>query len=275
MVSPALPTAADAIIEVQSWINDLGVRKAFKIVGMVLLYSGPRQTIVAAFPAYNRNYRRAAEKSGAKLRRHTIIDQTEVGQRLGRYDGKNNLYGYFLNIYGADQDADGRFVYEKHAYAVMAYASEKLVQIAKGDVETLVCGADLKIGIFFTVELPALLKNPKVISINGVSADRLRKIYFSGRPDAAYQTFRKVCQGELALARKRVAAAKTKKAKAALREEYELGRAYFVMERREAIAALVVIPSPSVVTSASAPMPPAFIVTASHSHSHSGGVRLH
>src|SRR6185312_686204 len=112
-------------------------------------------------------------------------------------------------------DADGMPLAVKYANAVMAYASEVFMGVAKGDVETLVCGAALN-GIFYTFELPALLKNPKVTSINGVDADRLRKIYFSGKPDAAYQTFRKVCQGELALARKRMEAAKTKKAKAVL-----------------------------------------------------------
>lgn len=72
MVSPALPTAADAIIEVQSWISDLGVRKAFKIVGRVLLYSGPRESIAAAFPRSKRNHPRALVTAGAKKRKHTV-----------------------------------------------------------------------------------------------------------------------------------------------------------------------------------------------------------
>lgn len=270
MVSPT-PTAADVIIDVQSWINGLGVRAAFKVVGKLLLYSGPRKSIAAAYKGFDRNHARAKAKAASRSRRYTLIDYTEAGKRLAKYHGGKSLYQYFEGIYGRATDSAGNLIFEKQASAVWAYASEILMQVAKGDVETLICGASFD-SISYVVEMPALLKNPKIKSINGVDADKLRKTFFSGQPDAAYETFRKLCQGELALARKRAAAAKSKAVKATLQEEYEIGRAFFLMERRETISAKMSASVPAavsghLVTAPVAPIPPAFVIGSSHSHS--------
>lgn len=51
--------------------------------------------------------------------------------------------------------------------AVWKVASERFVEHAQGDVTAFVDGAD-KRSVFLTAELPELLNNPKVSSINGI-----------------------------------------------------------------------------------------------------------
>src|SRR5690348_7615209 len=97
------PTSAEVILEIQSWINDLGIRAAFKIAGKLLLYSGPRATIFAAYPDLDRNHDRACTRAASK--KYGVIDQTEVGLRLNSYAG-TNIYFHFRKIYDNKTDAD-------------------------------------------------------------------------------------------------------------------------------------------------------------------------
>ncbi|MDE1900606.1 MAG: hypothetical protein KGI37_03040 [Alphaproteobacteria bacterium] len=248
---PHRPTDADIIPAVQAWINEKGVEDAFKIIGKLLLYSGPRRSVSNAFMGLERNHPRASWMDDAQ---YTIIDRTYIGRRLDNFVAKKNIYTYLEGIYANEKDENGRLLYERYATAVMMFASVVLVSVAKGDVETRVCGADER-GIFYTKELPALMANKKISSINGVSIERLRAIYYSEAKDATYQTFRKICQGEAALARSRRNSAATKKNAEDLQEEYEVSRAFFIAERKETIKAIQT-PSPKISDEAM-PLPPA------------------
>lgn len=225
------PTDADIIPIVQLWINEKGIEEAFKIVGKLLLYSGPRSSIANAFIRFDKNHPRA---SWADEKRYAIIDKTYIGKKLDSFHAGQNLYTYLSDIYGNEKDQNGRLLYEQYATAVMSFASVALVSVAKGDVETLVSGADER-GVFYTRELPALMANKNVRSINGVDAEKLRTIYLSGKEDATYQTFHKICQSEAALARSRRKDAKTDEERTQLQDEYETIRAFFIAERRETV----------------------------------------
>ena len=266
------PTAAHVISEVQSWIDELGVREAFKIVGTLLCYSGPPKHFTEKyFAKYGtksiRNHDRVCARSKQNESAYTLIDHTEICHRLNRYKG-GDVYAFFNAIYGSQKDENGVSLYERYATEVMSFASAALMQVAEGDVETLVCGASLE-GVFFKTELPVLMANLEVTSINGVDADRLRKIFFSGRKDAAYLTFRKICQGELALARRRIVEATSEAERKNLRIGYRMSRAFFIFERQDAINRGFIYASPSM----DAPLPPAYQIHASHRQRH--GARLH
>jgi hypothetical protein len=83
--------------------------------------------------------------------------------------------------------------------ALWEEASEKYAQGASGDVSTRIVGAE-DTSVFRKVELPTLLDNDKVTSINGVPRDELRQQY-AADPEAAYA---KVRDGELDRSREHV-----------------------------------------------------------------------
>ena len=74
----------------------------------------------------------------------------------------------------------------------MAFASREFIRAVSGDVETAVCGADEK-GIFFTVELPELVDNKAINSVNGLPTDMVREVYAL----SPYEAFRLICVAEL------------------------------------------------------------------------------
>jgi hypothetical protein len=264
--APTLPTAADAIMAVQDMVRTIGVRAAFKVTGQVLLYSGPPSKIFSAYMAkYGKrpelNHKRAL-KMVATSKKYAVIDNTEAGKRLIEYESGKTLYQYFESFYGDTKDGAGQLLFVKHATAVWAYASEFFMQAAKGNVETCIAGAGTN-SVSYLYEIPALMKNVKVTSINDIPISVFQKIYFSGASDAHYQTFQKICQAEVAQARKRMLTARSLKRKVALRESYQSCRALFVLEREDTIAAAKPVSTPLPHTAAS-PIPSAFVIAGSH-----------
>lgn len=79
----------------------------------------------------------------------------------------------------------------------LTWASKRFAQNASGNVKTFVCGARPK-GVFRRTELPTLLRNRKVTSINGIDRNTLAKMH-KASPDRAY---RAVCLAELRQARR-------------------------------------------------------------------------
>ncbi len=165
---------------------------AFKIDGKVVLYSGPRELIWKALKHLNfvSNHERVLEQ--IKSSDDGVIDITEIGSFLGEFD--ETASGEYLDIYA---------YYEHHfkpgdpraaecADKVMRFASEAFIEAISGDVLTAVCGAGLD-KIFFQVELPGLIRNKNITSVNGLPIEAIREFYIIN----PYEAFKLVCLSEL------------------------------------------------------------------------------
>jgi len=78
----------------------------------------------------------------------------------------------------------------------MGLVSAAFIFTCEGNVDTLVSGAS-PTKVFYLFELPALMANDKITSINNVPKTEFLKIYNSDKQDAAYQTHRKICETEI------------------------------------------------------------------------------
>lgn len=187
------PTAATVISELKKLIATHGVQ-AFETNGRVLLYSGPERWIrrlIAAAKNHERTLTQAWDKGFPPL---TFIDQTPAGKKLNKYDGGQSVYAYFEGIYGELSDEA-----PYHADKVMRFASREFAKACYGHVETAVCGAGLN-RVFFEVELPELMRNDRVKTINDVPLQKIKDIYFT---QGAYVAYREICKAELDMLQKR------------------------------------------------------------------------
>ena len=141
--------------------------------GRAVVYSGDN----------GKNHSRALEYKG------TIpLDRTEAGKKLnGVYERNAKRYPYPKDLVKREQMSN----------QIMSVASKRYAQNAKGDVKTFVCGARPN-SVFRKTELPTLLKNKNVTSINGIDRNTLAKMHKTN-PDRAY---RAVCLAELRQDRK-------------------------------------------------------------------------
>ncbi len=83
-------------------------------------------------------------------------------------------------------------------------ASRNYASCAEGDVRTYVVGGKAA-GTFRQVELPALLENPKVSSINGVPREELKKLYDADPSVEKLVVLNRICEAELVQDARRVA----------------------------------------------------------------------
>lgn len=118
-------------------------RESFKSHGRALLYSGGFQFEDDTF-LFN-NWVEAERRADSKKK--VPIQHTEGGRKLDNPD-RRPLYGRHL------------------VFLLWKAASQKYVREIEGDVQTLVCCSNFY-STFRTVELPELLVNKKVDSING------------------------------------------------------------------------------------------------------------
>ena len=112
------------------------------------------------------------------------IDRTFAGKKLA---GINERYRQRFGLLEGDRRSN----------KVWTLASKRYAQNARGSVKTFVCGSRPN-SVFRKTELPTLLKNQKVTSINGIDRNTLAKMHKSN-PDRAY---RAVCLAELRQDRK-------------------------------------------------------------------------
>ncbi len=191
------PASGD-VIDVIKELMALHGTKAFETNGHVQLYSGPEQFIKRALTIINNRGRafKQAEYNNAKL-----IDQTPVGKHLDPYKNGKDIYAYFVDIYGARTP---KSFY--HADKVMRFTSHAFTKACYGHVETAVCGAGLN-RIFFEVELPELVRNNRIETINDIPMQRIRDIYYT---QGAYIASREICKAELLLLQNRTATKKGK-----------------------------------------------------------------
>lgn len=180
-----LPTSADVIAVVKELMLLHGA-EAFETNGRVQLYSGPERFIKAALGVINNRARalKQAEANDAK-----VIDHTIVGKRLDPYENGKDVYAYFIDIYGYGPEA------EYHADKVMRFASREFAKACHGHVETAVCGSGLD-RVFFEVELPELIRNARIKTINDIPMQRIRDIF---NTQGAYVAAREICKAELSL----------------------------------------------------------------------------
>ena len=150
-----------------------------------------------------------------------MLDHTEAGKFTESYDvgPKNeglNIYAYYFEHFGL-----GSQKAIDCANEVMAFVSLEFIKAAHGDVETAVCGAD-EANIFFRIELPALVENLNIKTINGISMDMVREFYIVSPCEA----FRLICLSELQLMRKED------------RAEYQQRHKFFAFERNATRSAM-------------------------------------
>lgn len=196
---------------------------AFRHNGRVQLYSGPKKIISAALLLLKNDLNHARAFKQAARKTAQIIDKTAPCIFVNEYDvdpsGKEiNIYDYYNEHYSKDPARAAAAANE-----VMAFVSEEFIKAAYGEVETAVCGADTN-NIFYRVELPALVANKKVTSINGLPMDMVRDIFVLD----PYEAFRVVCIAELHEAKEHA----QKTGNADDMADYKMRRNFFLEERK-------------------------------------------
>jgi len=202
-----LPTAYDVIRVIKKMIAEEGVA-VFETNGRIQLYSGPLNFITNALDVID-NHDRAIIQAGENT---TLIEQTPAGRKLDRYEYHRGIYEYFKSVYGPRSP---KAYY--HADKVMRFASREFAKACYGNVETSVCGAGLD-RVFFEAELPELIKNQRIETINDVPMQRIREIY---QTQGAYVAYREICKAELNLSRKKVEESNTPENREDLRDRLQ------------------------------------------------------
>jgi hypothetical protein len=228
-----LPIAEDIIALVEVLIAKLGP-DAFNIDGRVQLYSGPRAVIAAALHFLARNQDRAFDQAARNSA--ALIDTSEIGKHLGQYDGVG-IYEYFEQQYRATYGVDSPEAFAE-ADKVMRFASRSFIQAAFGHVATAVCGADTN-RIFFADELPELVKNKEIETVNSLPAQMVRDFYAID----PYEAFRLICLSELLEARRYMKSATTPAERDKAKQDYKERLQFFMLERKETIKNLSTTPA--------------------------------
>jgi len=166
-----LPTSGKIINEIKTLIKQKG-SILFETNGYALFYSGPEK-FISNFLGYIQNHERSFYQKNYNKYNLKRIDETIIGKYVGNYNSKN-IYEYFELFYGKRTKES---IY--HADRVMRFVSREFAKSCYGHIETVVCGASLN-KIFFEVELPELIKNKKIKTINGLPMKKnSRYILFS------------------------------------------------------------------------------------------------
>jgi hypothetical protein len=186
---PKKPTSFDVINVIKDVIKTHGIN-ALQVRGRVQLYSGPLNFITEALKVIDNHDRAFDHAAGVPA----LIDDSIIGQKLGDYDHGQDIYEYFKRIYG--NNSPEAF---KNADKVMRFASREFAKACSGHIETHVCGAGID-KVFFEVELPELIRNGRVETINDIPMRRIKDLYLT---QGAYIAYREVCKGELRLAQAR------------------------------------------------------------------------
>ncbi|MGE0108827.1 MAG: hypothetical protein AB7S81_03545 [Bdellovibrionales bacterium] len=193
MAQQVSPTAGTVISAVKILITESGLC-AFECGGRTLLYSGPEREIRRSLRILGNHDRAFAQTHDLPVLPLKMIDQTKVGRWLDKLDAGRGIYTFFSFVYNKDPEK-ARF----HADQVMRFVSREFAKTCYGDIETAVCGADLN-NVFFEVELPELIRNDKIKTINKLPMQRIRDIYLT---QGAYVAHREICKAELQLLKDR------------------------------------------------------------------------
>lgn len=256
-----------ALWQVDRWINDVGIDEAFKIVGTILIYSGPRHSVMRAAPACGINHERAYDAFSVK--HNSLLDETHLGKKtFPSYRNSGlNIYDLFLaEAFAPYKDKEGKINLDPEsigylkveanyvADSVMRYISKKFANLARGEVETCVCGAAFN-RVFYELELRTLMKNDKITKINGVPKANLKAIFDSGDKNAVYNTYTAICLAELEMIYNRAINSKDIGMKNFWMDDYHGRKKFFELEQAETginpVATLPPRPATPAVASAS------------------------
>ena len=230
------PTASDFINLFEKLLGFFGP-SAFDIIDFGLLHSGPRFSILKELFGKNKASLERAKKKRANI---AIAERTAKrthafrleDMRPGKVLEAATIYQFFQDAYAPDHDAGSR-----EADKVWIYLSRKFTQALSGTVETAVCGAD-KDRVFRMIELPELMANSKVKTINSIPWKTVSDLYKSHPVDGPEKAFNLICRSELRLALRRARDEKTSEAI----EDYYYRRTYYRLEQRDAMIAKGVTP---------------------------------
>jgi hypothetical protein len=153
----------------------------------------------AVFYSGGANYFRAYEYANQK--RAVTVERTSAGRALFTLKPLNRNTN---NVYTRNPLTANR-----HADRISTITSWRFAKTASGDVKTFVCGARHN-SVFRKTELPTLLRNKKVTSINGIDRNTLAKMH----KDNPNRAFRAVCLAELRQDRKEAMRTKDKELRA-------------------------------------------------------------
>jgi hypothetical protein len=159
--------------------------------GATLLYSGQIGTSGLPQNAFVKSGE-LARKLALENKQISIIDQTSVGKFLQIDEGpgyvNEKLLAKLNELFQRNQDQINAYLYgsrdangNRAANGIWDLLSARFVQRASGNVITLTGGAR-RDGVFAQVELPQLLRNPAVTSIDGIPTAELRRL----APDQAF-----------------------------------------------------------------------------------------
>lgn len=206
-----LPESYNAVLHYKRLIKRLGATQAFRGAFEALLYTGPRPHIddtlnnkSSLLITNRKNHSKAvylADHYG-----YSLLERTPVGQAIEDYQretiaGKTTKISLYTALEKtAAKHASGakniKEIAQRQFDIVMGFVSAAFIFCCEGNVDTLVSGAN-PTKVFYLFELPALMANPKITSINGVPKTKFLETYDSGKTDATYQTYRMICTTEI------------------------------------------------------------------------------
>jgi hypothetical protein len=215
-----------AVQDAKAKIKTMGIKQAFRLAGMQLVFSGPRRhiqnKICKPLDILN-NTKRCRQY--AKSQEHTLLDTAKMGKWV-KYYKKYGVYPFIEKPFGGRKGGS-----KAQTDFYMGCISVAMILSKQGDVESFFTGADWRsVGLIY--ELPALMVNTKIKNINGRSADELREIYYSGAPDAVYKTFQTICEDEQALTLQRMKSPNKHKRRLA-RRDFEAQCKFFELEQED------------------------------------------
>jgi len=222
------PTAKSFIAEFERIYGLLGPG-TFPFLGLVQLHSGPWDNILEEiFGISHTALKKAKEeisnyaiaKRQAKRVSAVRLEDTKPGKALEARD----IYRFFKGHYPDPAES------KREADKVWAHVSRRFIQALDGDVVTAVCGAN-RTRIFRNDELPELVINSHIKTINGVPWPEIRDLYFSDPATGPYKAFLLICRSELRFAMRHAAGAKTNEAV----DEAYYRRTYYQIERRHTL----------------------------------------
>lgn len=215
-----------AVQDAKAKIKTMGIKQAFRLAGIQLVFSGPRRHIqnnVCKPLKILNNTKRCRQY--AKSKEHTLLDTAKMGKWVNRYK-RYGVYPFIEKPFGRRTSNS-----KPQTDFYMGCISVAMILSKQGDVESFFTGADWRsVGLIY--ELPALMVNTKIRNINGRASDELRAIYYSGEPDAVYKTFQTICEDEQVLTLQRMKSPNKHKRRLA-RHDYQAQTKFFEQEQED------------------------------------------
>lgn len=206
--------AYTAALYYKKLMRRMGLKQSFRSALEALLYTGPRNPVNKTINNELKHSLIISNRGNhtkaiyfADTYGYSLLERTPMGRAIDDYQRKNlngkiqtlSLFDVLLKEAKTFKKTpkDIRAIAQGQFDIVMGFVSAAFIFSCKGNVDTLVCGASPQ-KVFYMFELPALMANEKITSINNVPKDRFLKVYNSGKENAAQQTYSLICESEIA-----------------------------------------------------------------------------